>query len=85
MTLASAAIGIGLRQRHDRAIFESKPELGFVDVYSENFFLDGGASMHALQRARRLPRQPARSGVVDRLGRSLSVSTGCRTRWAAAS
>jgi len=44
--------GIGLRQPHYREVFERLPPLGFVEVHSENFFLEGGASMHALERAR---------------------------------
>jgi uncharacterized protein (UPF0276 family) len=52
MMLPNSAVGIGLRQPHYRELFERKPALGFVEVHSENFFLDGGASMHALERAR---------------------------------
>jgi uncharacterized protein (UPF0276 family) len=44
--------GIGLRQPHYREVFERRPPLSFLEVHSENFFLDGGASMHALERAR---------------------------------
>ena len=44
--------GIGLRQPHYREVFERRPALAFVEVHSENFFLAGGASMHALERAR---------------------------------
>jgi len=44
--------GIGLRQPHYRDVFERRPDLAFLEVHSENFFLDGGASMHALERAR---------------------------------
>ncbi len=44
--------GIGLRQPHYREVFERLPELAFLEVHSENFFLEGGASMHALERAR---------------------------------
>jgi uncharacterized protein (UPF0276 family) len=44
--------GIGLRQPHYREVFERRPELAFLEVHSENFFLEGGASMHALDRAR---------------------------------
>jgi uncharacterized protein (UPF0276 family) len=51
-TLPSLAVGIGLRQPHYREVFERVPALGFLEVHSENFFLDGGASMHALERAR---------------------------------
>ena len=52
MALPLTALGIGLRQPHYREVFETMPELGLVEVHSENFFLDGGASMHALERAR---------------------------------
>ena len=51
-TIPALAVGIGLRQPHYRDVFERRPELGFLEVHSENFFLDGGASMHALERAR---------------------------------
>ena len=51
-TLPASAVGIGLRQPHYREVFERAPALGFLEVHSENFFLDGGASMHALERAR---------------------------------
>jgi uncharacterized protein (UPF0276 family) len=50
--IAPAGIGIGLRQPHYREVFERRPELAFLEVHSENFFLEGGASMHALERAR---------------------------------
>jgi len=49
---ALAGTGIGLRQPHYREVFERLPELAFLEVHSENFFLEGGASMHALERAR---------------------------------
>lgn len=54
MTASTAirATGIGLRQPHYREIFERTPALGFLEVHSENFFLAGGASMRALERAR---------------------------------
>ena len=55
MTAAVQALsgtGIGLRQPHYREVFERLPPLAFLEVHSENFFLDGGASMHALERAR---------------------------------
>jgi uncharacterized protein (UPF0276 family) len=52
MTPLDSSVGIGLRQPHYREVFERAPKLGFLEVHSENFFLDGGASMHALERAR---------------------------------
>jgi uncharacterized protein (UPF0276 family) len=54
MSIDSNSIGIGLRQPHYREVFERQPKLGFLEVHSENFFLAGGASMHALERARAL-------------------------------
>jgi uncharacterized protein (UPF0276 family) len=50
--LQISGTGIGLRQPHYREVFERLPPLAFLEVHSENFFLDGGASMHALERAR---------------------------------
>jgi uncharacterized protein (UPF0276 family) len=61
MTMPSlaATAGIGLRQPHYRQVFEQEvfhgmPAPGFLEVHSENFFLEGGASMRALDRARAL-------------------------------
>jgi hypothetical protein len=50
--LPNPTVGIGLRQPHYREVFERRPDLGFLEVHSENFFLDGGAAMQALERAR---------------------------------
>jgi hypothetical protein len=50
--LLLSGTGIGLRQPHYREVFEQRPALAFLEVHSENFFLEGGASMHALERAR---------------------------------
>jgi uncharacterized protein (UPF0276 family) len=50
MTLA----GIGLRQPHYRELIERKPALGFVEVHSENFFVDGGAALAVLDATREL-------------------------------
>ncbi|MFL6700336.1 MAG: DUF692 domain-containing protein [Vitreoscilla sp.] len=52
MTSPLSGTGIGLRQPHYREVFERRPQLAFLEVHSENFFLEGGASMHALERAR---------------------------------
>jgi len=54
MTLSVLTTGIGLRQPHYREVFDRRPGLAFVEVHSENFFLDGGASMRALDRTREL-------------------------------
>jgi uncharacterized protein (UPF0276 family) len=49
---AATAVGIGLRHPHYAALFETTPRLGFVEVHSENFFADGGASINLLHQVR---------------------------------
>jgi uncharacterized protein len=44
--------GIGWRHEHERALLEGRPALPFIEVHSENFFADGGASLALLHRAR---------------------------------
>ncbi len=44
--------GIGLRQPHYAALLQSRPPLAFVEVHAENFFGEGGASLHVLETAR---------------------------------
>ena len=51
-TCAEAAVGIGLRQPHYEQVLEQGVDLAFVEVHSENFFQDGGASLAVLRRAR---------------------------------
>lgn len=46
--------GIGLRQPHYARVLEERPPLGLLEVHSENFFHDGGAALHVLERARAL-------------------------------
>jgi uncharacterized protein len=52
----SAAIpiraGIGLRAPHCREIIESRPDIGWVEVHSENYFGDGGQPHRSLERIR---------------------------------
>jgi uncharacterized protein (UPF0276 family) len=45
-------VGLGLRQPHYAELLERRPELGFVEVHSENFFADGGAVLAVLREAR---------------------------------
>jgi len=49
-TLPSTA-GIGLRAPHYREVLETLPDLGWVEVHSENFF-GGGAPLHTLLKVR---------------------------------
>jgi uncharacterized protein (UPF0276 family) len=44
--------GIGWRHAHERDLLEGRPSLPFVEVHSENFFADGGASLALLHEAR---------------------------------
>jgi uncharacterized protein (UPF0276 family) len=47
-----ARAGIGLRAPHCRELVESRPDAGWLEVHSENYFGDGGAPLHYLERAR---------------------------------
>ena len=44
--------GIGLRQPHYEALLAAPVPLAFVEVHSENFFAEGGASLAVLDAAR---------------------------------
>lgn len=44
--------GIGWRQAHERDLLQGRPALPFVEVHSENFFAEGGASFALLHEAR---------------------------------
>lgn len=46
------AIGIGWRQPHYAALMARQPALDFIEVHSENFFADGGATLQVLTGAR---------------------------------
>lgn len=46
------SVGIGLRQPHYAPVLDDRPALGFVEVHSENFFVDGGAALAVLRQAR---------------------------------
>ncbi len=60
MPIASAAgfpptrgnVGIGWRHPHYAELLERQPVLDFIEVHSENFFAQGGASLAVLERAR---------------------------------
>jgi hypothetical protein len=65
--IESSPSGIGLRQPHYARVLEGRPALGFVEVHSENFFHEGGASLRTLERARALSGQPARRRAGTRV------------------
>ena len=45
--------GIGLRSPHYAEVLQRRPELGFLEVHSENFFCAGGEPLAWLERFRR--------------------------------
>lgn len=45
-------MGIGWRQPHYEALLAERPQLGFIEVHSENFFADGGVSLAVLEAGR---------------------------------
>ncbi|MBV8617898.1 MAG: DUF692 domain-containing protein [Curvibacter sp.] len=49
---ARALTGVGWRQPHYGELLERRPELGFLEVHSENFFAAGGAALGVLLRGR---------------------------------
>ena len=47
-----ARAGIGLRPAHYREILERRPDVGWLEVHSENYFCDGGQPLYFLERLR---------------------------------
>jgi uncharacterized protein (UPF0276 family) len=47
-------VGVGLRHPHYEAALSGKADVDFVEVHAENFFVDGGARLAVLERAREL-------------------------------
>jgi hypothetical protein len=45
--------GIGLRTPHYREMLDTLPDIGWLEVHSENYFGDGGQPLHFLDRLRR--------------------------------
>ncbi|HEY1091352.1 MAG TPA: DUF692 domain-containing protein [Burkholderiaceae bacterium] len=45
-------VGIGWREPHFAVLIESQPRLDFIEVHSENFFADGGATLQVLEQGR---------------------------------
>jgi len=44
--------GVGLRPPHYHFVLENKPAVGFFEVISENFLIDGGRPLHVLDKVR---------------------------------
>jgi uncharacterized protein len=48
----STPVGIGLRADHYRAVLETRPAVGWLEVHSENYFGAGGTPLDYLERVR---------------------------------
>ena len=46
------AVGLGLKAVHVREVISSLPAVGFFEIHAENYMVDGGASLHWLDRVR---------------------------------
>lgn len=44
--------GIGLRPEHYSALMEKRPNIAWVEVHSENYFIDGGKPLSILEKIR---------------------------------
>jgi len=49
-----ARAGIGLRAVHHEALLAERPDVGWLEAHSENYFADGGAQLEYLERLRTL-------------------------------
>lgn len=48
----SARVGIGLRAQHEQAVLDDRPQVGWLEVHSENYFGAGGRPETQLVRVR---------------------------------
>ena len=46
--------GLGLRREHYEAILATQPDLGWFEILTENYLVDGGKPLHYLDRIREL-------------------------------
>lgn len=51
--MTQSLIGIGLRQPHIREFLEKKPDIGWIEVHSENYMSRGSPSHDALMKVRK--------------------------------
>ena len=47
-----ASAGVGLRAPHHDRFVETRPDVGWVEIHSENFFADGGPELEFLENVR---------------------------------
>lgn len=66
--------GIGLRAPHQRAFLDEKPPVAWVEVHSENYFIEGGKALQALEEIRQ-------SYPVSLHGVGLSLGSADELNW----
>lgn len=49
-----ATAGVGLRAQHYKELISTRPNIGWIEVHSENYFGEGGAPLYYLEQARAL-------------------------------
>lgn len=74
-TMLPACAGIGLRPPHHARVLAERPDLGWVEVHSENFFCAGGEALEFLEEVRR--RHPV---SLHGVGLSLGSPAGAPSR-----
>ena len=47
-----AGSGVGLRAQHHETVLRDRPEIGWFEAHTENYFADGGAAVDALTKIR---------------------------------
>jgi uncharacterized protein (UPF0276 family) len=52
--ISANSVGIGLRYAHHQYILDSKPEIPWFEVHSENYYADGGPAINFLKKIREL-------------------------------
>jgi uncharacterized protein len=45
-------VGLGWRHAHYETLLDQRPDLGFIEVHSENFFAEGGVTLAVLEAGR---------------------------------
>ena len=51
-SLPPTGVGIGLRTPHVRQVLEERPPMPWLEIHSENYYVDGGPALKALDRIR---------------------------------
>lgn len=74
VALTRLGSGIGFRARHYRDFLDGEPDVGWLEVHSENYFGDGGFDLHVLEHVR--ARYPI---SLHGVGLSLGSADGLRS------